>query len=80
MNIEDINKMIKKTNELNERVQKKLDDLENKNNEKGYVDWGKLEIETSDENYLRAKRTIKAINLFHQDMLMKIFNRTRIKK
>jgi len=64
-----------KVEELNQGVRKKLNDLENRNNEKGYVDWGKLEIEASDENYLRAKRTIKAINLFHQDMLMKIFNR-----
>ena len=64
-----------KTEDLNKRVRKKLDDLENRNNEKGYVDWEKLEIEASDENYLRAKRTIKAINLFHQDMLMKVFNR-----
>ena len=64
-----------KVEELNQGVRKKLNDLENRNNEKGYVDWGKLEIEASDKNYLRAKRTIKAINLFHQDMLMKIFNR-----
>ena len=69
-----------KSEDLNKRVRKKLNDLENKNNEKGYVDWGKLEIETSDENYLRAKRTIKAINLFHQDMLMKVFNRRKIKQ
>jgi hypothetical protein len=67
-----------KIEELHKRVRKKLDDLENK--EIGFVDWNKIEFETFDETYLSAKRTIKAINLFHQDMLMKIFNRRKIKQ